>query len=182
VTSARWQQLDRMFIEALQLSPETRGEYVDRTCGADKALRTEALALLAYADESGDFLAQPALERLAQVVATDGSSLRPGERVGRYTVVQRLGSGGSGEVWRASDERLGRDVAIKVLFPHLSTDTDRLRRFAEEARAAGALNHSNIVTVHEVGEHHGMPFLVSECLEGHSLRECLDAGAIPVDH
>src|SRR5688500_5780423 len=181
MTSARWQQLDRMFIEALQLSPEKRGEYLDRTCGADETLRADALALLASADESGEFMAKPALELLAQAVASDGSSLRPGERVGGYTVVQRLGSGGSGEVWRASDERLGRDVAIKVLFSHFSADADRLHRFAEEARAAGALNHSNIVTVYEVGEHHGMPFLVSECLEGQSLRQRLDAGPLSPD-
>ena len=96
-----------------------------------------------------------------------------------YTIVQLLGSGGAGEVWRARDERLGRDVAIKVLLPHFATDGDRLRRFAEESRTAGALNHSNILTVYDVGEHHGIPYLVSECLEGQSLRQRLDAGPMP---
>jgi serine/threonine protein kinase len=128
---------------------------------------------------SGDFMARPALDRLAQLFATDGSKLQSGVRMGAYTILRQLGSGGAGEVWRARDERLGRDVAIKVLLPHLSTDAEKLRRFAEEARAAGALNHPNVLTVHDVGEHEGMPFLVCECLEGRNLRERLDAGPIP---
>jgi serine/threonine protein kinase len=126
-------------------------------------------------------MAKTALERLAESVAADGWSLQPGERIGVYTILRRLGAGGAGEVWRARDERLGRDVAIKVLLPHFSSDPERLRRFADEARAAGALNHSNILTVYDVGEHGGIPFLVSECLEGQSLRQRIDAGPVRAD-
>ena len=129
---------------------------------------------------SSDFLERPAIDRLAQAFAADGLDLQPGRRIGAYTIVRQLGFGGAGEVWRAKDERLGRDVAIKVLLPHLSTDAEKLSRFAEEARAAGTLNHPNILTVHDVGEHEGMPYLVSECLEGRNLRERLKAGPMPV--
>ena len=120
------------------------------------------------------------IDRLAQTFAADGLNLQPGRRIGVYTIIRQLGIGGAGEVWRAKDERLGRDVAIKVLLPHLSADAEKLRRFAEEARAAGTLNHPNILTVHDVGEYDGMPYLVSECLEGRNLRERLKAGPMPV--
>ena len=177
----RWQQLDRIFSDARQLPLEQRAVFVARACGGDDGLRAEVHSLLVADDESGEFMNAPALERLATLVAADGWGLEPGERLGAYTVLRLIGSGGTGEVWRARDERLGRDVAIKVLLPHVASDAGRLQRFAEEARAAGALNHSNILTVYDVGEHHGVPFLVSECLEGQSLRKRLEAGPLPAD-
>ena len=124
-------------------------------------------------------MTRPALELLAQHVATEGCGVRPGERIGAYTIVQLIGSGGAGQVWRARDERLGRDVAIKILLPHYSSDPERLRRFAEEARTAGSINHSNILIVYDVGEHDGTPFFVSECLDGLSLRARLAGGPVP---
>jgi len=177
----RWRQLDQVFVEALQLPPEARAPFVERACGKDDALRAEALSLLVADRASEQFLTKPALERLAEGIAGDGRSLRPGDHLGAYAVVQLLGSGGFGEVWRARDERLARDVAIKVLLPRFSTDSERVRRFADEARAAGALNHSNILTVHDVGDHDGVPYLVSECLEGQSVRQRLESGPLPLD-
>src|SRR5207249_7980992 len=102
-----------------------------------------------------------------------------GTRLGAYEIVAPLGSGGMGEVFRAHDPRLGRDVAIKVLPAALTADPDRLRRFEQEARAAGALNHPNILTVHEIGTHDGQPYIVSELLEGQTLRDALGHGALP---
>jgi Tol biopolymer transport system component len=178
--SAHWQELDRIFAVAREMPAADQAEFIARSCGADAALRAEAESLLSASNATGDFMAQPAIDRLAEVLAGDGLHLQPGLRIGAYTIVRQLGFGGAGEVWRAKDERLGRDVAIKVLLPHLSTDTEKLRRFAEEARAAGTLNHPNILTVHDVGEHDGTPYLVSECLEGRSLRERLKAGPMSV--
>ena len=86
-----------------------------------------------------------------------------------------------GEVWRARDERLARDVAIKLLLPHPSNAAERVRASEQEARAAGTLNHTNVLTVYDVGDHGGAPFLVTECLEGESLRARLGAGALSVD-
>ena len=100
-------------------------------------------------------------------------------RLGPYEIVARLGAGGMGEVYRARDDRLGREVAIKVLPAEYAADTDRLRRFEQEARAVAALNHPNILTVHEVGTHEGAPYLVTELLEGETLRERLRIGALP---
>jgi Tol biopolymer transport system component len=181
VSSERWQRLERIFAEARALAVDARAPFVDRAAEADDALRRDALRLLAADAETDDFLAQPALNRLAESVASEGWGLRPGERIGAYTILRKLGAGGAGEVWRARDERLGRDVAIKVLLPHFSNDADRLRRFADEARTTGALNHSNILTVHDVGEHNRSPFLVSEYLEGHNLRHYVDTGPVPPD-
>jgi eukaryotic-like serine/threonine-protein kinase len=181
VNSPHWQRLNDVFADAFEAPRAERAARVNQACGDDDALRSEAMAMLSAADDSGDFLEASAIDTLAQEVAADGSSLWPGERVGVYRVEWLLGSGGSGEVWRAHDERLGRDVAIKVLLPHFASDADRLRRFQQEARAAGALNHPNILAVYDVGEHRGAPFLVCECLEGESLRKRLESGPLPVD-
>ena len=179
MSGERWEKLDRIFVDALGLEPGARAAMLTRVCGADESLRIEALSLLTAADASGEFMVTPALERLAQAVAADGWTLRPGQRLGAYTVRERVGAGGAGEVWRATDERLERDVAIKVLLPHLTDDPERLERFASEARTAGALNHANVLSVYDVGEHGGAPFIVCEYLEGESLRARLQAGALP---
>jgi Tol biopolymer transport system component len=107
-------------------------------------------------------------------------SLVPGVRVGPYEILAFVGAGGMGEVYRARDARLGRDVAIKLLPAALSDDPDRLRRFEQEARAAAALNHSNILAVHDIGTQDGAPYIVSELLEGETLRERLHSGPVPM--
>ncbi|MDL1951872.1 serine/threonine protein kinase [Acidobacteria bacterium ACD] len=105
-------------------------------------------------------------------------TLSPGTRLGRYEVAERIGAGGMGEVYRARDSRIGRDVAVKVLSPALAADRDRLERFALEARAAGALAHPNVVPVYDAGTHDGAPYLVSELVEGETLRALMDGPAI----
>ncbi|HXI02123.1 MAG TPA: serine/threonine-protein kinase, partial [Candidatus Saccharimonadales bacterium] len=106
-------------------------------------------------------------------------SLDPGRRLGPYTIVAPLGAGGMGEVYRAHDERLDRDVAVKVLPGKIAGDVDRLRRFEQEARAASALNHPGILTVHDFGREGDVAYLVTELLEGESLRARLKRGALP---
>src|SRR5689334_18915816 len=107
-------------------------------------------------------------------------ALTAGTKLGPYEILSPLGAGGMGEVYRAHDMRLGRDVAIKVLPKALTNDADRLRRFEQEARTIAALNHPNILGIHDIGEHDGAPFLVSEFLEGQTLREKLKSGPLPV--
>src|SRR5437870_13131953 len=102
-----------------------------------------------------------------------------GTRVGRYEMLSPLGACGMGEVYRARDKRLGRDVAVKVLPSGFSTDSDRLRRFEQEARAAGILNHPNILAIFDIGSHDGSPYIVFELLEGQTLRECVNSGPVP---
>src|SRR6202795_834079 len=107
-------------------------------------------------------------------------ALTSGTKLGPYEIVSPVGAGGMGEVYRARDTRLGRDVAIKVLPEALAHDADRLRRFEQQARAIAALNHPNILGIHDIGAHEGAPFLVSEFLEGQTLREKLVSGPLPV--
>ena len=107
-------------------------------------------------------------------------SLNPGARVGPYEIVSSIGAGGMGEVYRARDTRLNRDVAVKVLPQSFAADQDRLRRFTLEAQSAGVLNHPHILAIHDIGTHEGMPYIVSELLEGESLRARLKSGKLSV--
>lgn len=106
-------------------------------------------------------------------------ALTSGTKLGPYEIQAPLGAGGMGEVYRAKDTRLGRDVALKILPESFGCEIDRLRRFEQEARAVAALNHPNILAIHDIGQHEGLPFLVSELLDGESLRATLDRGALP---
>ena len=104
----------------------------------------------------------------------------PGQKIGPYDVAGQIGAGGMGEVYKARDPRLNRDVAIKVLPATFSADPDRLQRFAQEARAAAALNHPNILAIFDIGEDKGAPYVVSELLEGETLRDRLRSGALSI--
>ena len=106
--------------------------------------------------------------------------ISPNSTIAQYTIVSKIGEGGMGEVWRARDTRLGRDVAIKFLPANFAANRDRLNRFEQEARATSALNHPNILTVHDTGQHNGSAFLVAELLEGEELRDRLNQGQIPL--
>ncbi|MGQ0762504.1 MAG: protein kinase domain-containing protein [Acidobacteriota bacterium] len=106
-------------------------------------------------------------------------TISPNSTIAQYTIVSKIGEGGMGEVWRARDPKLGRDVAIKVLPASLSENADRLNRFEQEAQAAGALNHPNILVIYHIGTHDGAPYIVSELLEGETLRERMAGAAFP---
>jgi serine/threonine protein kinase/tetratricopeptide (TPR) repeat protein len=108
-------------------------------------------------------------------------SLQPGARIGHYVVVARLGAGGMGEVYRARDERLGRDVAIKAVRPEVAADRARIVRFLAEAKTVAALNHPNVLTLHDFGEHEGSPYLVTELIDGRTLRDVIVDGALDID-
>jgi serine/threonine protein kinase/formylglycine-generating enzyme required for sulfatase activity len=181
MSTERWRRVDEIFTEALDQPAAMRAGLVSLRCGADAELHDEITALLSASERSGDFLARPALDVFARQISREGWHVKTGDRVGVYTIGQRLGAGGIGEVWRARDDRLGRDVAIKLLLPHPSDAAGRVAGFRREARAAGALNHTNILTVYDVGDHDGAPYLVMECLEGESLRTRLARGPLTVD-
>ena len=174
-----WQQVQQLFDAALQHSPEKRQEFLEQACGSNQELRREVESLLAAHDQSGSFMAEPALAGMAEVLHRATSRFQPGDTVGGYKVLDLVGRGGMGEVYRARDTRLKRDVAIKVLPRAFAADGERLRRFEQEARSAAALNHPNIVSVHDMGTADGSPYIVSELLEGQNLREVLRQGAVP---
>src|SRR5688572_24629330 len=146
----------------MEREPDRRSAFLTEACSGDGALRTEVEALLLAHENAGDFLQNPVLNSMEPV----NLHLPSGTRLGLYEVSALIGAGGMGEVYRARDTRLGRDVAIKVLPAAYSADAERLRRFEQEARAASVLNHPNILTVHDIGSNHGAPYIVSELLEG----------------
>ena len=171
MTPERWQQVRDVLVRALEMAPEQRSAFLDRACSLDQSLRQEVETLLACSpDVPSGFLQSSSLR----------VTITPGTKLEDYEVKSLLGSGGMGEVYRARDSRLGRDVAIKVLPFFLSADSDRLRRFEQEARAAAALNHPNILAVHQMGTYQGSPYLVSELLEGETLREQIKRGRLAV--
>ena len=174
-------RLEHVFAGAAELPNEARADYVRRACADDDAMQEEIFALLLALEKAGTFLDTPALDLFAQQISREGWNARPGDSIGSYRVLARTAAGGMGEVWRARDDRIGRDVAIKLLLPHPSNLDARVEAFQREARAAGALNHPNIVTVHDVGEHRGAPYLVTEWLDGESLRARLASGRLPID-
>src|SRR5437868_6756529 len=108
------------------------------------------------------------------------NELSAGTAISHYRIVSKIGAGGMGEVYRAHDSRLDREVAIKLIPADFANDADRHRRFEQEAKATSALNHSIILIVYDIGEHEGSPFIVSELLDGEDLRDRLDAGTIPL--
>ncbi len=171
MTPERWQQVQDLLEKVLQLTPGERSAYLDRACSADSSLRQEVETLLAHGQDASSFLQSSFSLRV---------TLTPGTKLGEYEVKSLVGSGGMGEVYRARDSRLGRDVAIKVLPSTLSADSNRLRRFEQEARAAAALNHPNIMAVYQMGTHEGAPYLVSELLEGETVREQIKPGRLLV--
>src|SRR5215467_1098004 len=172
MTPERWQQIKVVLRDVLELTPQQRSEFLAEACSDDPALRQEVESFLALDDE----------KILTGVVESSAGRvpLPPGTRLGEYEVQSLLGAGGMGEVYRARDPRLRRDVAIKVLPSLVSDDPDRLRRFEQEARAAAALNHPHICTVHDVGDYHGQPFFVMELLEGQPLNERIAGKPIPI--
>jgi len=169
MTPELWQRVREVLGQALELKPEDRPPFLDKVCASDRLLRREVETLLSSGDEVQSSFLQSSGPRIP---------LTSGARLGDYEVVRLVGSGGMGEVYRARDARLGRDVAIKVLPVVFSSDPERLRRFEQEARAAAALNHPNILSVFQLGTYDGAPYLVSELLEGGTLREQLVRGPI----
>jgi hypothetical protein len=171
MTPERWEQIRDVLGKALELAPGERSAFLNRACLSDPSLRQEVDTLIDSSDDVRSSFLQSSTLRV---------TLTSGTKLGDYEVKSMLGSGGMGEVYRARDSRLGRDVAIKVLPSLLSADTERLRRFEQEARAAAALNHPNILAVHQMGTHQGTPYLVSELLEGETLREQFKRGRLSI--
>ena len=176
----RWATVKRLHQAALDREPSQRAAFLDHACAGDEALRRDVQSLLAYEQDAASFLESPALEVTARSVGHDPLIPLVGRTLGHYHVESQLGSGGMGEVYLAHDPRLERAVALKVLPPDFTLDADRMQRFVREARAASALNHPNVATIHDIGESAGVHFIVMEYVEGETIAEKIAGGPLNV--
>jgi len=175
----RWRQIERLYNEALDRDATEREAFLADACGDDEMLRQEVRSLLDYERAADQFLERPALAEAAQTLVRNARPPLTGRRISEYDVVALVGAGGMGEVYRARDRRLGRDVALKALEPSVAADPEYRRRFEHEAQSASALNHPNIVTIYSVGEEDDVTFITMELVEGETLRQ-LTAAPMPL--
>jgi serine/threonine protein kinase len=184
MTPERYQRIGQLFDEAFARAPAERAAWLEQACGADAELRDDVVKLLDNHDESKDFLSLPALGVAAAMIARNQRASVVGKQLGHYQILSLLGAGGQGRVYLARDTRLGRQVAIKLLPPHLMQDAEHIRRFEQESHATSALDHPNILMVYDLGVHEGIPYLAMELLEGEDLRAQLplasEASPIPI--
>ena len=178
MTPERERDVERLCQAALERDPAERTAFLATACAGDDALRREVESLLAQESEAAGFLSTPAVA-LAGESVSDGASLI-GRRLGPYAIQARIGAGGMGEVYRARDTKLGRDVAIKILPQIFTSDPERLARFEREARMLAALNHPHIGAIYGLEDVDGVPALVLELVEGETLAARLEHGPMPV--
>ena len=164
-----WATVKRIHQSALDIDPSERATFVDESCGTDETLRREVESLLTYASEAESFLERPAVDIAPTPPGESQEATLVGRTLSHYQVLSLLGAGGMGEVYLARDPRLDRTVALKILPGELAADADRMQRFTREAKAASALNHPNVATIHDVGESDGISFIVMEHVEGETL-------------
>jgi eukaryotic-like serine/threonine-protein kinase len=178
----RWQQVDRIFQEALERAPDDRAAFINEACEDDDSLRREVEALIAADGKAGSLIEAPAYAMAAPLFAGADAPSLVGQSLGHYRLIALLGKGGMGAVYRARDARLSREVAVKILPQNFSQDAERLRRFEREAQAASALNHPNIITIHEIGaaqtETGDTRYIVTEYVAGQTLRQRMAVGKI----
>jgi len=172
----RWQRIEQIFHAALQREPQERANFLKQACDSDPSLLGDVNSLLASYEREDSFFDDSASALAAEMFAD-----RVGETIGPYEVLSELGSGAMGIVYLAQDVRLGRKIALKLLPSQFTNDKDRLRRFQQEARAASALNHPNILTVHEIEQRAGLHYIATEFVDGVTLRQHLNNQRMSLD-
>jgi Tol biopolymer transport system component len=186
--ASSWSRVKAVVDAALERTPDERATFVLQACGADRALREEVESLLIAMEQAGSFGERPALQSLAssQDEVNDAISdptphaFKPGDSLGPYTVLEFVGAGGMGEVYRARDARLNRDVALKIRSEAFAPDSDRLARFRREAQVLASLNHPNIAAIHGLEESDIGQALVLEFVDGPTLADRVAEGPLPL--
>ena len=174
----RWQEVTELYHAALELPESERAEFLE-IC-KDEDLREEVLSLLENEEKAKSFLEECALEMASRAKTKAEPSLL-GRQLSSFILISGLGKGGMGEVYRAKDQKLGREVAIKVLSEDFAKDDTRISRFQREAKLLASLNHPNIASIHGLEESDGIQFLVLELVEGETLSAQLKRGPIPTE-
>ncbi len=167
-----WKKVEAVLQEALDRPAHERSRFLEQA-DLDEEQRNEAASLIAAHESAGDFIEQPALVLDAHVILDHRPSKNIGTEIGPYRIQKFLGAGGMGEVYLAEDNRLKRRVALKLLPAYFAADDERLARFQREAETASALNHPNILTIHEVGESEGVRFIATEFIDGETIQELI---------
>ena len=191
MTPERWKQIEKLYHSVLDREPAQRDGFLQEACAGDKALHEEVQSLLSHEGEARNLFKAPALQAIAQemakdsadstVVAESKASSKIGQTVSHYRILEKLGEGGMGVVYKAQDVRLERLVALKFLLPHLRPDEEEKVRFIREAKAASALDHPNIGTIHEIADtDDGQMFIVMAYYEGETLKQKIERGPLPI--
>src|SRR5947208_6502661 len=180
MTPARLQTIEEIFHAALDQEPDHVARFVDTACGGDELLRRKVEALLASHQRAGGFIETSAVGITTKIIENGQADLLVGRTIGHYKISKRIGTGGMGEVYLATDMTAGRKAALKLLPTRFTADAERLKRFQQEARAVVGLNHPNILTIYEIGEDHSTHYIASELIDGQTLRQRLTRGRIEV--
>ena len=170
-TPESMQQLEELFHEAAGLGPQERADLMARVRDSNPELAAAVASLIAAHERPEGLIDSPAYEAVADTIAKTKPALEVGQVVGHYQIIAPLGKGGMGEVYLASDTKLDRKVALKLLPEEFTNHKERLRRFIQEARAASSLNHPNIITIHEIGQVDGVHFIATEFIDGKTLKQ-----------
>src|SRR5438309_3912240 len=180
MTAAQLQTIEEIFYAALDQEPDDVARFLETACEGDELLRRKVEALLASRQRVGSFIETSALGIATRIIENEQADWLVGQTFGHYKISKRIGSGGMGEVYLATDMTAGRKAALKLLPMRFTGDANRLKRFQQEARAVVGLNHPNILTVYEIGEDHSTHYIASELIEGETLRQRLVRGRIEV--
>src|SRR5262245_50395263 len=177
----RWKQVDELFEAALDCPTSERASFLDRACAGDDELRREVESLLLSDAQAETFIESPPTRVAAELFSYDPPKVGKGKRIGHYEILEQLGSGGMGDVYLARDTNLGRKVALKLLPPSLTADAQLRARFFREAKLASALDHPNVCTIHEVGQHSNLLFIAMQYVEGDTLKQIIGARPMKLD-
>src|SRR3984893_4983167 len=181
----RWRRVEQLYHAAAKIAADQRAVYLKEECSGDEELRKEVESLLSYESSAVEFIESPAFDVSAKLMAEDKASEQEthvvaiGTALPRFHLLEKLGAGGMGVVYKAEDHKLRRSVALKFLPPEYARDPQALERFQREAYAASALNHPNICTVYDVDEYEGQPFIAMELLQGQTLESHIGMQPVP---
>ena len=176
MTPARLQTVEEIFHAALDQKSDRVGAFLDAACEGDEVLRRKVEALVASHQRAGSFIETTVAGITTRIIENEQADLLVGQTIGHYKISKRIGTGGMGDVYLATDITAGRKAALKLLPTRFTSDAQRLKRFQQEARTVVGLNHPNILTVYEIGEYHSTHYIASELIEGETLRQRLMRG------